>query len=117
MRAILINPLEQSITEVEYNGDFRNIYEHLKCDTFDVVRLNNKDDVFVDDNGLLTFPNPHGYFIWMREDGKPYGPLAGRGLILGLNHEGESIATDMSLDEVKRKVRFMTALEVAVWAR
>lgn len=115
MRAILINPLEQSITEVEYTGDFRNIYEHLKCGTFDVVNLTRGEDVFVDDNGLLVFPNPHGYFVWIAEDGSIYGPLAGRGLILGTNEDGESVGTKMALDDVKRKVMFLTADQVVAW--
>ena len=51
MRAILLNPFDQTVKEVVYTGDFREIYSLIDCTTFDVVRLSESDDMYVDDEG------------------------------------------------------------------
>ena len=50
MRAFLIDPFQQEVTEVNYSGDFKQIYEFIDAHTFDVARLNAKGDgIYVDD--------------------------------------------------------------------
>ena len=96
MRAILIDPFTETISEVEYVGPYQQIYallshETMPVDTFTTVNLGdeNQNAIFVDDNGLLN--DPTHFFVWM-----DYAqPLAGKGLILGCDDEGESIATDL----------------------
>lgn len=105
MRALLINPIEQSVTEVEYTGDFHNIYTHIEADCFDIVRLREynglRHDVFVDDNGLIRGPNKLGYFML---DGYPQW-LAGKGLILGTNSQGESVGATLPLAEARALIK------------
>lgn len=108
MRAILIDPVAKTVSEVEYNGDYRQIDvllsdkdNGLNVDCFTVVSIDDDDDIFVDDEGLLK--DPKHFFVW-----KGYGqPLAGRGLILGHRGDGESIATTLKLDEVRDNVAFV----------
>lgn len=95
VKGILIDPFTDSVTEVEY-VDYKCIYKHIQCDSFDAAGLSNGDTAWVDDNGLSV---PGQQFFWI-EDLYPY-PLAGRGLILGVDEEGESIAPKLKLDEVK----------------
>ena len=110
MRAILIDPFNESVTEVEHNGDYRNIYTLLShetqpVDTFTVVSIDDDNDIFVDDNGLLN--NPTHFFMW-----KGYTqPLAGKGLILAHDDEGESIGTTLLLNRAKKNVRWANDLE------
>lgn len=107
MRAILIDPVDKTVTEVKYSGDYKEIYTLLSnpvaglvVDTFTVVRIAEHESIFVDDEGLLK--EPEYFFKW--ED---YGqPLAGLGLILGDDAEGESVGTELTLDFVKSKVTF-----------
>ena len=87
IKAMLIDPATRSVTPVEYHGDFREIYKHLNCDTFDVayVTIDGHDlDIYVDDEGLF---NPTHFFT-----GKGFhNPLAGRGLVFGrVDDEGEN---------------------------
>jgi hypothetical protein len=108
MKAILIDPVNRTIREVDHNGDYRQIYEYLSdkenglnVETFTVVQIDDVNCIYVDDEGLLKDPryffNYHGY---------PQ-PLAGRGLVLGTNMEdGESIGTTLSAEEVFDNVRF-----------
>lgn len=102
MRAILIDPFTRDITEVEYTGDIGCIYEHIQANCFDAARFDNKGDaVYVDDEGLLKEPT-HFFQI----AGYPQ-PLAGRGLVLGVDREGESVSPTVSLDWVRANTTFM----------
>jgi len=61
MRAILIDPFNETVTEVEHNGDYREIYkllshETVKVDTFTVIGIDHNDAIYVDDNSLLGTP-------------------------------------------------------------
>ena len=53
MKAILIDPFEQTVKEVQYSGDFHQIYDLIEAETFDVARISRGDGIFVDDEGLL----------------------------------------------------------------
>ena len=100
MKAYLINPFAQSITEVEYSGDFNQIYQFLNCDLFTVVEINEfGDSVFVDDEGLIS-GKPQEFFL---VSGYPQ-PLAGMGLVLGCNQEGESTEPSITLEQLKAQV-------------
>ena len=106
MRTVLIDPYERSFTEVDYDGDYKSIYKHLGCDTFDVV-YTDLGDVFVDDEGLLKGPSKFFYI-----QGTPQ-PLAGRGLVFGpVDEDGNSTEATISIDELEKKVRFMSPTQV-----
>lgn len=106
MKAILIDPYEQTIKQVDYNGDFRQIYDLIEVDTFDVARINNGDGIFVDDNGLYNAPT---HFF---EHADYPQPLAGKGLIIGCDAEGESVDCVSTLDDTIAKVRFSNIFEI-----
>ena len=97
MRAILIDPFTQTIEEVDYSGDYKDIYCLIECDLFTTVYLPNTSDdtLFVDDEGLYV-ENQRFFKI----DGFEQ-PLAGRGLLLGTDEEGESIDCMSTVEEVK----------------
>lgn len=92
-RGILINPYDETITEVrdKFVEDYQNIHKNLtelgvhSVHTLTCVRLSNYGDViWLDDEGHLTA----GRKCWSLT-GYSY-PLAGRGLILGTDHQGET---------------------------
>lgn len=102
MRALLINPEYHTITEVEYTGDYRNIYTHIGAQCFDMVRINDKDNIFVDDEGLINgVAHKRGMF---RVEGRYPVHLAGKGLVLGTipTEDGpDSGPTDMPIETLK----------------
>ena len=98
MKGILINPFNKTITEVDYSGDFKQIYKFIDCSTFDVVMLDVQDDMFVDDEGLLK---DNRYFSWSGRN------FAGKALILGHDDKGETIATTYDLQEVVDRVEWL----------
>ena len=103
MKAILIDVYEKEIREVDYDGTLDFIYFNLACKTFDVVRVDDVNSIFVDDEGLLR--QNHLYFEYSASD--RVFQLAGNGLILGVDDEGNSISPTLTVEDVKGKVNFL----------
>ena len=101
MKAILIDPFAETVEVVDYSGNWEEISDLIECRYFDIVRVDDKESLYIDDEGLYT--ENQRFFKW---DGYPH-PLAGRGLILGTNEEGESIDTDMETEDVEKLVTFL----------
>ena len=100
MRVILINPFDETVKEAVYGGDFREIYDLIGCRTFTVQMIDEDNDLFLDDEGLLIEGNQR-YFSWSGRN------FAGMGLIMGHDDEGETTATTYDLQEVIDRVEFL----------
>ena len=103
MKAILIDVKNQEIKEVEHDNTLQNIYGLLDCRVFDVVRIDNVNSIFVDDEGILK---DNLYFQYSGRD--HVIQLAGNGLILGVDDEGNSISPTLTVEDVKNKVSFLS---------
>jgi hypothetical protein len=104
MKAILINPKEEVIRFISYDGDYKSIYQILDCRAFECVYpFQNNDVIYVDEEGLLKDSN-YSFNVKCSE-GISY-PLMGKGLILGTDAEGESIECESKLDDIKSRVTF-----------
>jgi hypothetical protein len=105
MRAILINPFEREITTVIRSDDYKDIYTYLSrpdfdVNTFTVVHLDEFNDIFIDDEGLyvedqafFSIAGTHSELV-----------LAGMGLVLGHDGQGESTSSDLLIEEVRAAV-------------
>jgi hypothetical protein len=107
MKAILIDAQSETIKYVdvvEKNGSKLNsMYQHLGCELVDVINIDNKNDLFVDDEGLLKINDNTKFFIIQGY----YQPLAGNGLILGFNNnDGDSTSTNLTVEEISKRVIF-----------
>ena len=118
MKAILINVKTQEIKEVEHDGTLKSIYKHIDCRTFDVVNIDGTNSIYVDDEGL--FVENQLYFEYSGSE--RVIQLAGNGLILGVDDEGEAISPTINIEEVRAKVRFISEgfsiepnFEVTAW--
>ena len=59
-KGILIDVHNRTITEVEVTKDsndseLQSMYNHIKCGMVECVSLNDENDVWVDEEGLLNF--------------------------------------------------------------
>jgi len=55
MRAILIDPFNKTVTEVEYDGDIKTAYKLTGCELLTVSYIGQGNDgIFVDDEGLFN---------------------------------------------------------------
>ena len=108
MKAFLIDPELRVIKEVEYSGDYREIYTLTGCKTFDVVGIPyGSDGIYVDDEGLFSDVMHKWEFNLHKWDGTHNPPpvkLVNRGLVLGCNDEGDSIEPVISLDMLEHFV-------------
>ena len=108
MKAFLIDPELKEITEVKYNGDYRQIYSLIGCKTFDIVRIPlNKidqygfDGIYVDDEGLYADVLHKWEFDLHHQ---PPIKLVNKGLVLGCADNGDAKEPTISLDLLKHFV-------------
>lgn len=106
MRGILIDPWLKTVTEVDCPEGIDAMYRLLsnplgpEVDTFCCgMNWPNGDMLYVDDEGLLK--RGMRLFNIDRADGQP---LAGNGLILGHDAEGNSVDAKFMLTEIQCKV-------------
>ena len=59
--------------------------------------------VGIDDEGLITGKEQEFFNITHDEQGASQ-PLAGRGLVLGTDKEGESVAPSLTIEELRKRV-------------
>lgn len=107
MKAFLINPTTQTITEVEQNG-LHDLYNLISCQTVTAVPVESgsSDTVYVDDNALSVTPQPPVFQI------NGY-KLAGNGVVVGITDEdGEDTEPNISLEGLQRKVTFLGDVEI-----
>jgi len=111
MRAILIDPKHKQIMQIDYNGDYKTIYEHLsnshKVRAFDIVRIPvGNDGIYVDDEGLYA-PNEDKHWFTYRYNAHEMHqniPLVNRGLIIGCDENGDSVDCDSTVDSIKSQI-------------
>ena len=107
-KAILIDSLNRTVNMCDI-GDFRHIQSVIGCDCFGVAtQLADNDVIYVDDEGLL---NVNAFTPFFTFEGA-HQPFAGNGLICGGDDEGETRDVKITVEEVKRKVKFHTLAQV-----
>lgn len=105
MRAILINPMQESIRHISYDGDPKSIYRILQCTLYEAVYpFDNGDTLWIDEEGLLKESNFAFDILGSNEE--YYGTYLGSAMILGVDAEGESIECKSKLDDIKSIIKF-----------
>lgn len=107
MRAILIDPYNQTVTEQILVGDtLENYYVIIGCDLIDATPQapDQQHTCYVDDEGLFkrTPEDPMIQTSWHPE------PLAGRALIVGFDPStGASESATLSVEQIAQQVIFL----------
>lgn len=116
VKGFLIDPIAMQITAIELPGQSRDnlqtMYKAIGCDLVEPVYMNReRDAVFVDEEGLLK--NPTMFFYIEGFD----NPLAGRGVVVGCDSEGETISPRaVTLDWLQANTAFVKMLAPGVTA-
>ncbi|MEX3964687.1 hypothetical protein AB4Y42_21135 [Paraburkholderia sp. EG286B] len=105
MKAILIDPYATTIRKIRCNGDYEQISRLIECTLFDAVPLPNGDAIYVDSERLLT-PIAERRF-WAIQKFYPGELFPGKGLLLGSDSIGNSIAPRMPIEKIKVLVTFL----------
>ena len=104
MKGILINAEKETISVVEHDGDISTLYELLGCRTIEAVYpFKHQDVIYIDEEGLLKDSN-FSFTIWT--DDKREIPLFGNGIVVGTDEEGNDIACQSILEDIKHRVTF-----------
>lgn len=111
MKAYLIDPNTRTIKEVEYSGNYKDIYKLCDYTCFTTVQIDdNEDTLFVDDEGLKGSVYQ---FIGVKGFGQP---IAGKGLLLGTTEDGNSVSPKMSLEDLKSRIYWIERLTSQTWS-
>lgn len=100
MKGILIDPFERTVTRVDVPPGIDAIYALIQAQPFTCVGIDDRNAIYVDDEGL--YKEDQRFFQFR---GYPQ-PLAGKGLILGSDNEGESVSCTITLADAKSRVTF-----------
>ncbi|RYC66570.1 DUF3846 domain-containing protein [Spirosoma sordidisoli] len=104
IKAISIDPAKRTIEEVEIEANnLEVLYNHIGCTTIDFVcRMPNGDALIVDDEALLTQPQPPAFkFAYFQY------PVHGIALVVGSRKSGRTIAPKLTLRNVRNLVKFL----------
>ena len=126
MKAILIDPMFETVQEVEYSGDYKDIYKLIGFQNvymndkklmsgytpraFDVVRIPvGFDGIYVDDEGLYA----ELQFRWSFRYNTAHPPinLVNKGLVLGCDDEGDSIEPDSTIESLRSSIKWEWVFE------
>ena len=107
MKALFIDPTDETIRFLSYDGDYKSIYRILGCRTFEAVSpFDNGDTLWIDEEGLLKDSN--FAFKIKADDEKKFSwqTVLGKALVLGTDAEGESIECKTTLEDLKSRISF-----------
>jgi hypothetical protein len=111
MESFLIDPFMRKISEITYSGDYKEISKIIKCEHFTCAGFNKHGDTFfVDDEGM--FKADRAFF---QHPGYPQ-PLAGYGMVLGANSEGDSVAPSITLNDLRRDIKWYSEESISLLA-
>lgn len=103
MKAILIDSATATISEVEHDGSLDSIYKLIGCETIEATYPFGRgtDCVYIDEEGGLK-PNRLGFVI------KGFhSPLRGRGLVVGTDRKGNTVAPKVTELDVAMITEFV----------
>lgn len=103
MKGILIDCETQTVSEVEHDGDYKDIYRLIEAQPFDVRPLGS-EAVYFDDEFLLR--DSAKDLRWYADiEGLP-DPIGGKLLILGTDGGGNSVDTRLTVADVEKLVTY-----------
>lgn len=104
MRAILIDPVAKTVTEIEIGADYTEIYKAIDCDCFACpIIYENSDTLYCDDEGL--FKEQKGGVLMT---GWRY-PILGKMIVLGGDPEtGESKDAESTVEYFTSQIKWLT---------
>ena len=107
--AIKIDVEKQEVYSIEIDKGLKGLYTAIGCTCVDRIVLDDRNDLWLDDEGLLKNPQPDKFSV------KGYvRPLAGNALICGYNRDGETISTTLKPEQIQPLITFWGELELPI---
>lgn len=110
MKAVLIDAVAKTVTEVEYDGELETVYALLRCELIDAVNSGGGSVTLVDDEGLLNAESDDSPFIVFTRDGSV---IAGSALVVGdADEDGDTTECPYDAETIAENVAFATRREL-----
>ena len=112
MNALLIDPVRETVEEIELEDDFRAIQQMIGADVFDVFRANADDTFFVDDEGLFKttqfawYYHPR-YILPVNLTGRVPAVLVNKAVVLSHDESGDSMPPKFNADHYRESIIFL----------
>lgn len=106
MKAFLIDPNAETITEVEQSS-LKDLYRLIECDTICAAHIEGRDVIYVDDNGLYAEP-PMPCFTYR---GYPH-ILTGKGVVVGTTDEGDDVEPAHTLQQLTARITWLGVQDI-----
>ncbi len=100
-----INPETETVESWDWDGKIESLVGKLNCKYFEIIRLTTDADLYVDDEGAIN-----GGTLSFGIQTYP-ALIMGRGVVLGRNNHGDTIASPLDLETVKNMVCFDGSVE------
>lgn len=104
MKAIVIDSKLQNVHEVDIDGKLESLQSAVGG-YIELVELGGAEDLYVNEEGLIN--GTQEFFIFSGA----HQPFAGNGIIIGSDGEGGQVSTLLTVEYVKSKVKFVSAVE------
>lgn len=112
MKAFLIDPEKKEISAVEFDGHLLSLKELIHAETITAIDIYSShplprnakipfptNTIYIDDDALLHATPKHFFII----RGYPQ-PLAGKGLVVGMDAEGNDVEPTLTLGWLKENI-------------
>jgi hypothetical protein len=113
IKGILIDPFAKTVTEVQVVGKpdswgtnyLESFYTLLKCRTIEAAPLDIEDEsLYVDEEGMFAAGKQMFFYLPKLS---PYQPLAGMGVFVGLDNEGDSKDTSIKIEDIQNQIEWL----------
>jgi len=111
-KVIVINPELRTVEETTSNLELGEIYDLLNANLMDIttVPFLKNNDLIVDDEGLLK--DNYYFGLPMESNTEQKYIFAGNGILCKTNENGESISTDLTVEEIKAGITWYGFIQV-----
>jgi len=104
MKALLIDPSNQTITEIEFDGGLEAIYKIMECNMVEApIEFENGDILWCDEEGKLKYEDEIIGGITYTKDW--YDVITGKCLVTGIDEEGDTCDCKSTPDYIKTAYR------------
>ena len=100
MKAILINPFDHTVKEVDILGNLEDCYLLMNCSTVDAISFDDDNTLLVDDEGLLR---DNMYFNIRGRN------LAGNALLMGYDYNtgGNIDVQNITVESIQDEIEWL----------
>jgi hypothetical protein len=113
VRAVLIDPENKTVSEIQTKGNIRDTKAILQCRSFTTgawlrgTVSKGFDAIMVSDDELDERDDPRFWFQVDADHNPPSSfPIAGRGLAVGVDNEGETCDLQISVEDIAKRITF-----------